>query len=65
MSTEIIRHIEVANRAHRFWEQAERPHGRDLGFCIQAEAEARAAAGSKKTSLGEGKKDASKSRRAR
>lgn len=64
MSTEIIRHIEVANRAHHFWEQAGWPHGRDLGFCIQAEAEARAAAGAKQPGLGGGQTGTSKSHRA-
>jgi hypothetical protein len=65
MSTETIGDNEVASRAYRLWEQAGKPHGRDLEFWIQAEAEARAAAGTKKTSLGEGKNDASKSRRTR
>jgi hypothetical protein len=65
MSTEIIKDNEVADRAYRLWEQAGKPHGRDLEFWIQAEGEARAAAGTKKTRLGEGKRDASKSRRAR
>ena len=65
MSTEIIRHNEVANRAYRLWEQAGKPHGRDLEFWIQAEAGARTAAGTKKTGLDAGKKDASKPRQAR
>jgi prepilin-type N-terminal cleavage/methylation domain-containing protein/prepilin-type processing-associated H-X9-DG protein len=64
MSTEITRHNEVTNRAYRLWEQAGRPHGRDLEFWIQAEAEARAAAGAKKPELGGGKKGTSKLRRA-
>jgi prepilin-type N-terminal cleavage/methylation domain-containing protein len=64
MSTEIIRHIEVANRAHRFWEQAGWPHGRDLGFCIQAEAEARVTVGAMQPGLGGGKTGISKSHRA-
>jgi hypothetical protein len=65
MSTEIIGDNEVASRAYRLWEQAGKPHGRDLEFWIQAEAEVRAAAETKKTVLGAGKKDAFKTRRAR
>ena len=65
MSTEIIGDNEVASRAYRLWEQAGKPHGRDLEFWIQAEAEVRAAAETKKTVLGTGQKDAFKTRRAR
>jgi hypothetical protein len=65
MSTEIIRHNEVANRAYGLWEQAERPQGRDLEFWIQAEAEARAAVGTKKTDLGRAKKVTAKPHQAR
>ena len=64
MSTAIIQNNEVTNRAYRLWEQAGRPHGRDLEFWIQAEAEARAAAEAKKPGLGRRKKDISKSGRA-
>jgi hypothetical protein len=41
MSTERTHQNEVANRAYRLWESAGRPHGRDLEFWVQAEAEAR------------------------
>ena len=64
MSTEIIQNNEVTNRAYRLWEQAGRPQGRDLEFWVQAEAEARAAAGAKKPDLGRAKKATAKSRRA-
>jgi len=40
MSTERTQQNEVANRAYRLWENAGRPHGRDLEFWVQAEAEA-------------------------
>jgi hypothetical protein len=40
MSTERAHQDEVANRAYRLWEIAGRPHGRDLEFWVQAEAEA-------------------------
>jgi hypothetical protein len=65
MSTEIIQNNEVTKRAYRLWEQAGKPQGRDLEFWVQAEAEARAAAGSRKTGLGAAKQGASKTRRAR
>ncbi|HEY5909517.1 MAG TPA: DUF2934 domain-containing protein [Verrucomicrobiae bacterium] len=39
MSTERTHQNEVANRAYRLWESAGRPHGRDLEFWVQAEAE--------------------------
>jgi len=45
MSTEIIQNNEVTNRAYFLWEQAGRPHGRDLEFWIQAEAKVHAAPG--------------------
>ena len=64
MSIEIKQNNEVASRAYRLWEQAGRPHGQDLEFWIQAEAEARAAAVAKKPELGGGKKATSKLRRA-
>jgi prepilin-type N-terminal cleavage/methylation domain-containing protein/prepilin-type processing-associated H-X9-DG protein len=64
MSTEIIRDNEVTNRAYRLWEQAGRPHGRDLEFWIQAEAKARATAGANQTGRGGRKKGTSKSGRA-
>jgi prepilin-type N-terminal cleavage/methylation domain-containing protein len=64
MSTETIRDNEIPSRAYRLWQQAGRPHGRDLEFWIQAEAEDRAAADARKTGLGGRKKAASKSRRA-
>ena len=43
MSTERTNQNEVANRAYRLWEDAGRPHGRDLEFWVQAEAEAHGA----------------------
>ena len=51
MSTEIIRDNEVANRAYRLWENAGRPHGRDLEFWVQAEAEAHGHLAGDKTGL--------------
>ena len=42
MSTE-RHHNEVTNRAYRLWENAGRPHGRDLEFWVQAEAQAHGA----------------------
>jgi prepilin-type N-terminal cleavage/methylation domain-containing protein len=64
MSTENKPNNEVASRAYRLWELAGRPHGQDLAFWIQAEAEARAAAGARQPGLGAGKRGAAKSRRA-
>ena len=52
MSTEIIPDNHVANRAYQFWEQAGRPHGRDLEFWVQAEAEVHAAPARGKAALG-------------
>jgi hypothetical protein len=43
MSTEITPTSHVADRAYYLWEQAGRPHGRDLEFWILAEADIRAA----------------------
>jgi hypothetical protein len=60
MSIEIKQNNEVASRAYRLWEQAGRPHGQDLEFWIQAEAEVRAAVGTKKPGLRAGKKGAAK-----
>jgi hypothetical protein len=51
MGTEIIPNNHVANRAYQLWEQAGRPHGRDLEFWIQAEAEVHAAPAPGKTAL--------------
>ena len=62
MSTETIRNNEIPSRAYRLWQQAGRPHGRDLEFWIQAEAEDRAAVEARKPGLGGGKKGTSKSR---
>jgi len=64
MSTELIRDNEIASRAYRLWQQAGRPHGRDLEFWVQAEAEDRAVAGARKPDPGGRKKTASRSRRA-
>ena len=49
MSTEITPNTEVASRAYHLWEQAGRPHGRDLEFWIKAETDTRAAAGGHST----------------
>lgn len=38
----IIHHEQIAQRAHRLWEQAGRPDGRDVEFWLQAEAVLRA-----------------------
>ncbi len=43
MSTETIPNHHVADRAYYLWEQAGRPHGRDLEFWTLAEADIRAA----------------------
>ncbi len=51
MSTAIIPNSHVADRAYHLWEQAGRPHGRDLEFWIQAEADVRASSKPHKSDL--------------
>jgi len=53
MSTERTNQNEVANRAYRLWEDAGRPHGRDLEFWVQAEAEAHSPVTGDTTGLGD------------
>lgn len=43
MSTQITPNNQVAARAYYLWQQAGRPHGRDLEFWTLAEADIRAA----------------------
>lgn len=42
MSIKRAEHLVIANRAHRLWEQAGQPEGRDLEFWLRAEGELRA-----------------------
>jgi len=51
MSTQTIPNNHVADRAYYLWEQAGRPHGRDLEFWTLAEADIRAASGPTNTGL--------------
>jgi hypothetical protein len=51
MSTKTIQNHEVADHAYRLWEKAGRPHGRDLEFWVQAEAELRRTANGERARL--------------